>query len=257
MPERRSEAEPNRKILAELSALADGSLAPERADDVRARIAGSPELSDCYEREQRAVLALHELRAERAPASLRFAIEDHRQRATSRRGRAVYGGVLATAMALAVALLVLLLPGGPGAPSVSQAATLALRGPDAALSAPGVNSKNDQLLAVDVQETYFPNWKGWFGWRAIGQRVDRVGGKLAVTVFYQRGQSRIAYTILAAPPLRRPGSRPFRVNGTSIQSFAMGSRLVVTWRREGHTCVLSGAGVGTRELAMLAGWKAS
>jgi hypothetical protein len=252
----RSEAEPNPRILAELAALADGSLAAERADEVRARITSSPELAERYERERRAVFALHELRAERAPAALRFAIEERRLRAPARRGRVLSGGFLAAATAVAVALIVLLLPGSPGAPAVSQAATLALRGPNPALLTPGPNPKDHQLLAVDVQETYFPNWKDWFGWRATGQRTDRLDGKLAITVYYQRGQRQIAYTILAAPPLPRPGSRLVHADGIKLQSFTSHGRLVVTWRRDGHTCLLSGAGVAMHELMALAGWKA-
>jgi hypothetical protein len=272
--QRRSEAEPDPRILAELSALADGSLAPERADEVLERIEASPGLAERYERERRAVGALRELRSDRAPASLRFAIEEHRLRAPARRervryggilglatagraGRILYGGTLAAATAVAVALLILLLPGGsPGAPSVSQAAALALTGPTG--KAPAVDPRRHSLLRLDVQETYFPHWSGWFGWQAVGQRVDRLDGKLAVTVYYRfkRDGREIAYTILASPPLRRPDARAAQVDGISLQSFTMHGRLVVTWRRAGHTCILSGARTSTAELAKLAGWKA-
>ena len=55
-PENKNEPAP--EVLAELSALADGTLDPERAAAVRDRIASSPELRTRYEREQRAVAAL-------------------------------------------------------------------------------------------------------------------------------------------------------------------------------------------------------
>jgi hypothetical protein len=45
------------------------------------------------------------------------------------------------------------------------------------------------------------------------------------------------------------------VNGTELQSFRLDGRLVVTWRRANHTCVLSGSGVSLSELTMLATWK--
>jgi hypothetical protein len=36
--------------------------------------------------------------------------------------------------------------------------------------------------------------------------------------------------------------------------MSVNSRLVVTWRRAGHTCVLSGMGVTADELEQLAVW---
>ena len=63
-----SRAEHTKTELAELSALADGTLDPARRADVEAKIAASPELSALYERERRVVEALHQTRAtERAP----------------------------------------------------------------------------------------------------------------------------------------------------------------------------------------------
>jgi hypothetical protein len=249
-------SEPNPRTLAEISALADGTLDPGRAPAVHELIAASPELSRRYELERRAVEALHTLRADRAPARLRLGLEARRRPAPRPRGRLVYGGGLAVAVAGVVAALVLLLPGGsPGAPSVSQAATLAVRGP--ALPAPMPDSAHPgSKLRQDVEDVYFPNWSGWFGWRAVGQRIDRLGGRLAVTVYYERAGHRIAYTILALPPLRWPGSGTHTVDGTTLQSATVHGRLVVTWRRAGHTCVLSGAGVSTAELSRLAAWQA-
>lgn len=168
----------------------------------------------------------------------------------------MFGGALVGAVAAVVAALVLLLPGGtPGAPSVSQAAALALRGP--MMPAPLPDQTHPTFkLRQDVEEVYFPNWS-WIGWRAVGQRVDRLGGQKAVTVYYQHGAIRIAYTILAAPALRWPGTQTQLINQVKLQSFGSGKRIVVTWRRDGHTCVLSGAGVGTQALAKLAAGDAS
>jgi hypothetical protein len=255
MSEVHDTGEPNARTLADLSALADGTLDPSRADAVRQLIASSPELYERYERERRAVAALHAVRADRAPASLRTQI-GVRARAPRPRARLVYGGALTVAVAAVVTAMILLLPGGtPGAPSVSQAASLALRGsvlgpPPPDRTHPGVK------LGRDVQEVYFPNWSGWFGWRASGQRVDHLGGRLAVTVYYDRAGKRIAYTILAAPALRWPGARTRWLHGTEVQSFVLGGRAIVTWRRAGHTCVLSGKGVSADELSKLAAWKA-
>jgi hypothetical protein len=150
---------------------------------------------------------------------------------------------------------VLLLPGGsPGAPSVSEAAALALRGP--ALAAPANDPSHRGRLRADVDEVYFPDWSWGFGWRAVGQRIDRLDGKLAVTIFYRHDSRRIAYTILTSPPLRRPGSQMLHLDGIELQTLTSHGRMVVTWRRAGHTCILSGVGATTGELAKLAGWTA-
>src|SRR5437764_15199857 len=72
--------EPKPEVLAELSPLADGSRDPERAAALRRQIAGSPDLSDRYRREQQAVTARAALSAERAPARLRASVEGERRR---------------------------------------------------------------------------------------------------------------------------------------------------------------------------------
>jgi len=240
-------------LLADLSALADGSLDPERAESVRELIVNSPELRERFEREERAVSILHELRDDRAPHSLRLAIDAQRRSAPRRRGRLLYGGALAVTVSAVVAFLVLLLPvGSPGAPSVSQAAALALRG--ATLPAPSVHSA--VKLNQDVQDVYFPNWQGSFGWKAAGKRVDHIGGHVAVTVYYKRWGHTIAYTILDAPPLRWNNSPIVNLDGIRLQSFVGHGRLVVTWRRGGQTCILSGTRLTVGELAQLASWKA-
>ena len=240
-------AEPDARVLAELSALADGTLDPQRVPAVRELISRSPELSDRYERELQAVAALRSIRADRAPARLRVGLAGSAQRARRTRPRLIYGGALAGAVAAVVAALVLLLPGGtPGSPSVSQAAALAFRGPT--MSAPLAHGRK---LKRDVEEVYFPNWAR-FGWLAVGQRVDRLGGHLAVTVYYAWKGHRIAYTILAAPALHWPGTARWSLHGVELESFTSRSRMIVTWRRSGHTCILSGSGVSARMLSGLA-----
>ncbi len=123
---------PSPTQLADVSALADGSLEPSRRQAVEDRIAGSLHLRALYERERAAVEVLQQAAAERAPARLRMRLEAQRgSRAVRPRPKPAFA-VFAGALACAVAALVLLLPGGtPGSPSVSQAAQLALRGPSA------------------------------------------------------------------------------------------------------------------------------
>lgn len=246
--------------LAELSALADGSLDPARRPAVEARMAESPQLRQLYERERLVVERIRQAAAtERAPARLHARIQTQQtQRVTPvplGRWRMGYAA-LASALAAAILAVVLALPAGtPGSPSVSQAALLALRGPSAA--APGADPQNPGAkLAQRLQDVYFPNWSTTLGWRAVGQRRDRLGARPAVTVYYQWHGRRIAYTIVGAPVLAQPTAPVTRINGWGLRTLRMGIRTVVTWRRAGHTCVLSGQGVSAHALEQLAAWRA-
>src|SRR5690348_8797685 len=85
-------AELTARQMADLSALADGTLDPSRRDEVTAWIAGSPELTVRYERERQVVELLAAARTERAPASLRGRIEASRPSArVQTRRRLVFG----------------------------------------------------------------------------------------------------------------------------------------------------------------------
>jgi hypothetical protein len=244
-----------RREQAELSALADGTLDAGRRAAVQARVDGSIELRKLYERERHVVDLIRRSQAEvRAPASLLARIHSEVGPRPRVRLRPVYGGALVAALAAVVLTLTLVLPAGtPGAPSISQAATLALRG--AVSPAPGLDPSDPTgKLSRRVGQVYFPNWDSTLGWRAVGQRVDHLNGRLAVTVYYGWHGRRIAYTVLAAPALTQPPAAVSVVDGTELRTLHHGGRLVVTWRRAGDTCVLSGAGVSAGELARLAVW---
>lgn len=213
------------------------------------------ERDELYQQERVAVDALRRAAAERAPADLRMRIEALRQARPVGRRRAPAFAALAGALACAAAALILLLPGGaPGSPSVSQAAQLALRG--AAGPAPGADPGDPGMkLAARVQGLYFPNWSATLGWRPAGVRTDQLGGRQAVTVYYERDGMRVAYTIVATPALAQPTAPVTRIGGLALQAIALGGRHVVTWRRAGHTCVLSASGVPAGTLEELANWR--
>jgi hypothetical protein len=78
-----------------------------------------------------------------------------------------------------------------------------------------------------------------------------------MTVYYQRGGALVAYTIVGAPALSSPGGQLMHVSGYDLRIFSLTGRTVVTWRRAGHTCVLSAARVPSKALEQLAGWRAS
>jgi hypothetical protein len=242
--------------LAELSALADGSLDPARRSEVSARIAASPELSALYERERRVVELLHEAAStDRAPASLRTRIEARRpSKAVRTRRRLSYGGALAGALAAAGLALALILPAGsPGSPSVSQAAGLAVLG--ANVPPPTPDPATAVKLDASVGEAYFPNWSLRFHSPATGARSDRINGRLAVTVYYRWRGRQLAYTIVSAPALREPAGRVTVLDGTEYRAFRENGRTIVTWRRADHTCVLSATNISAAAMKRLAAWE--
>ena len=249
--------EPSRRELADLSALADGSLDAARRAEVQAHVSASPQLTELYANELRSVeLLRHAGERDRAPASLRASIEAARPSPGSRlRWRVGYGGALAGALAVLVLALVLILPAGtPGAPSLGQAAGLA--GLSATAPAPGIDPRAPRTkLATRIEDRYFPNWEGKFRWRAVGWRSDRINGRLALTMYYTGRQHRVAYTIVGAPSLGMPGGSQQTVHGTKFHTLRISGRTVVIWREANHTCLLSGSGVPASVLRLLASWK--
>ena len=256
MGSRAEHTQPTATELAELSALADGTLDPARRAEVQARIQASPELTALYERERHVVDALHQARAtERAPARLRASIDASRpSRGTAARRRFAYAGAVAGALAAIVLALVLALPSGtPGGPSVSDAAALAARGPtqaapvpDPADPGPAHQAPRRRLLpelghAVRLESRRGPH--------RHPRRPPRGHGLLQVEGRHDRLHDR------RSPPLGQPSAKAINWGGTELRTFEVNGRLVVTWRRAGDTCVLSGTGVTAAELQKLAAWK--
>jgi hypothetical protein len=239
---------------ADLSALADGSLDPARREEVQAWVDASPERARLFERERRVVELLRDVSsAERAPERLRTRLEAARPRArvVARRRRLGFSAGLAAALAVAAAALVLLLPGS--APTLVQASAVATLGPVAPPPTPDPQAPGTRL-GGDVQEVYFPNWSAT-GWRATGQRTDTIDGRKMVTVYYQWGSAKIAYTIVSTPALAPPNAPVSHVGGLALRTLTLNGRQVVTWQRDDHTCILSTAhDVAPAVLRGLAAW---
>jgi anti-sigma factor RsiW len=232
--------------LADLCALADGTLPPERRLEVEARVAASAELRELFERQRRAVAATRMLEADPAPASLSAALEGRRQRAVARRDRRWRLALTGAAAAVAAVVVAVLLQGGPGGPTVAEAAALGVRSP----SAPAP----PQVDEIGVDGVTFPDLAQSYGWRPVGVRRDRVDGRAATVVFYEKSGRRIAYVIVSGSGLPRPsGAASTTRGGIEFQTLRVDGRLAVTWRRGGHTCVLVGA-TPREELLTLATW---
>jgi anti-sigma factor RsiW len=245
--------------LAELGALADGTLPAQRRAEVEARVAASPQLQELVERQRQAVLAARALEAELPPASLQAAVAARRRQLGSRRSRRLpvaprfaLAGALAVAAAVVAAVL---LTGGPGAPTVADAARLAGEPPTGPAPLPAGNAGT--TLALAVQGLSFPDLARAYGWRPLGVRHGRVDGRDATVVYYGKGDRRIAYVIVAGAGLPRPSAGQGVVkDGVEYRTLRLNGRLAVTWRRGGHTCVLLGD-AARAELVTLASWPLS
>jgi anti-sigma factor RsiW len=243
------------KEMAELSALADGTLPAERRAAVEARVAASRQLQELLERQRRAVAATSLLADDPVPASLRApAGAERRARTTgSRRRRLAPGLALGTAVAAVAVALVVALTGGPGGPSVADAARFAALPPNgpAPARAPGSHTE----LAIGVEGVTFPDLLRSHGWRATGVRRGQVEGRNATAVFYAKGPRRVVYVIVAGSGLPQPSNATRSTRGgVEYRSLSIEGRAAVTWRRGGRTCVLIGQ-ASPAELLRLAAWQ--
>jgi hypothetical protein len=248
-----STTELDERTRRDLARLADGSLGGYDRAELEARLGGSPSLRAAFERQRAGATALRGLNLE-APDSLRAQIpaEPATSSRVRRPRRLAFAGALG-AVAAAALVAVLLLTSGSDAPTVREASQLAQR---PATGAVAVEPSNPKLLAANVEGVPFPNWSKQFGWRQAGIRSDRLGDREAHTVLYEHDGKRIAYTIVSGDGISAPSdASTTRRNGVTLHSLADSGRRVVTWWRNGRTCVLSASNVGDRELLKLASWK--
>jgi len=251
---------------AAIAGLADGSLDPAAAPAARQRAEADADLRMALTAQERAVTLLRATPVS-TPPWLRDRLADQRSAAPALgRPRAVLrlapqalrtpAGAAVGVVALVVIAVVVALGlsgGGSSGPTVAQAAAAGSLGPDA--PAPRA-AREHTLLDLQVQGVAFPSLRRRFGWRAIGTRTQPISGRFARSVFYSKGPSTIAYTVLAAPQLDWPsGSARTVREGVELHTLTTGGRVVVTWRRLGHTCVLSGTGVTAAVLIQLAVWR--
>jgi hypothetical protein len=238
----------SRRDEADLATVADGSNTDPR---VAARIAASPRLQALLAEQQRALTLLEAARPQ-APQRLRETLAA-RPRPTRRR---TYSGLslgLATAGVIALAIVALL----PGAttPSIAQAAALAVRGPNQ--PAPAHDAAHPGAIRQAVDGVRYPYWEDTFGWRASGQRTDRLDGHNVTTVYYVGGRGAVVgYGIVSGSALPQAAASTSQMIGaTRFWSLTKGGLEIVTWRRAGHTCVISARGVPLQTLLKLASWR--
>jgi len=244
-----AESHPSAEEMAELAALADGTLPAEQRPAVEARVAASPELAELFERQRQALLAIRSLTGEEAPASLHIRVGRPRKSRPRFVPRLALVGVTAVGAAVVAAIV---LGGGPGAPTVADAARLGTQARTGPAPAPAGHAGTK--LAIREGGVVFPDFASTYGWHALGVRRDRVDGRDATVVFYGRADKRLAYVIVDGAGLTRPSrAEQTVVRGVEYQILRAHGRLAVTWRRRGHTCVLIGS-ASRAELVKLASW---
>ncbi len=247
----------SRKLERELAAYADGSLDPTRRERVERAVDASPALQADLAAQRSALDAIAAGRVS-APASLRARIElapgPARGRFIDRFGTWTVAAAGAFALAMALVVTFAVVRGQGGALTVTQAAALSAGPPQQAVaSVPSGAATVPGVLAAGLP---YPAWGSTFGYSATGVRRDRLDGRLATTVYYQAGPSEVAYTIVSGAPLALGVNASASVrDGVALRSLSTGGHPVVTWVREGHTCVLTGRGVSVSALLALAAWR--
>jgi hypothetical protein len=234
---------------AELARVADGSLDAAHEAEVRRRLERSPDLTAALGEQERVVAMLRSIDAQ-APASLRAALPEQLQRADRSRSRRRFGHLVPVGVALAAALVIVLVTGGGATgPSLQQTVRLTL----AAATYPAPGERTASTLDHTAAGIAFPYWQQSVGWRAVGARADRIGGREIVTVFYGRpGGHRVGYAIVGGPALPVSGGRTVTRGGVPYYFLRQGSATLVTWLRSGHTCVIAGRRVTEATLLALA-----
>jgi anti-sigma factor RsiW len=243
----------------ELAALADGVLPAERAEQIARQAADDPEVAAELADQRRAVELFRAAAADaegQAPAALREGV-DRAGRARRRSGLAGRGrlaGGVAVGLAVLAAAAVLVLPPGGGGPGIAEAAAVGAR--PATAGPPPADAAQPALLAAAVEGVAFPDWQAEFGWTASGQRADEFDGRDARTVVYGKGGKEVAYTIVSGDRIEPPDdARDVTSGGVDLALFTQDGRRVVTWERDGRTCVLSAVGVDDETLVKLAVWQ--
>ena len=226
---------------------------PHRAD-VEEWVASSPPLQELLERQRRSLAATRAPASEPVPPALRASVEAEvtglRRDRVRWMPRLAFGGVAA---AVATVGLVLVLAGGPAAPTVADAAELATLPPSG--PAPARLEGSRTQLAAAVEGVPFPDFRRPYGWRADGVRAGSVDGREATVVYYGKRERRIAYVIVSGAGLPPPsGAEEAMRRGVEYRALRAEGQPAVTWRRGGHTCVLTGE-ASHAELLALASWR--
>ena len=240
---------------AELARLADGSLPAERQDELHTELQRSPALTSALAEQRRAISLVRAIDVP-APDSLRQWLESQTQEEPEKRRRRwsfprlAFPAAIGVAVAAVAAAVVIAIGGGSSSPTLGQAAQAAV----APSTMPAPTEAGAMTLDVSTAGIPFPYWEDTVGWRAAGARADSLAGRRAFTVFYkdQDGARRVGYTIVTGPPVKVSGGATITSHGIQYTLKRAGSTRLITWLRNGHTCVIAGNQVTFPTLLKLA-----
>ena len=179
-----------------------------------------------------------------APPSLRESIERNRERAAARarapfwrRHRLGLAAASAAAAALVVVAVARQTEGNPE-PSLTKVYSAVRLNPTK--SAPRPAGGTPPQLAARVGNLVFPDWEASFGWKAVGRRDDTLSGRPVTTVYYRnREGARLGYAVVSGDTLdAAPPGRLVTRKGKSYHVASVRGRTIVTWKQQGHTCVI-------------------
>jgi hypothetical protein len=91
-----------------------------------------------------------------------------------------------------------------------------------------------------------------YGWAPQGARVDVIGTHTVATTYFQRGGRLLAVSSVSGGPIREPGPAVVTPDGVSVHRMSLAGRTILSWRRGGHTFVLSSIAVPVSRLLDLA-----
>ncbi len=233
---------------AAITHLADGSASEAERARLEAAVARSPELAAELAEQRRVVAMLASLDVG-APASLHQRVFRPQARAASGRPRPT--SRIAIVAVVLIALVVFAIARPVGHANVRSVVAIALATGDGV--PPGVSPRDHALLGVAIDRVAFPNWNAR-GWRTSGSRIDTLGGQQVETVYYSaEGYERVGYAIVGGAALRVTGARrAATLAGVTYSTIRDGGASVVTWRRDGHTCVLASRHASVSALIALA-----
>jgi hypothetical protein len=157
------------------------------------------------------------------------------------------------ALAAAVIAVALVLASSGGSSKLTLHTAVALTQRPATMPAPAESTDGGEVLAAHVEGVAFPYWEDR-GWRATGERVDRVGGRTVTTVFYKGAHGQwVGYAIVAGTPAPSiSGGHVLTRGGVPYRFTVTNGVKVMTWLRSGHLCVVAGHGVSNATLLSLA-----
>lgn len=158
------------------------------------------------------------------------------------------GAIAAAGLAAVLAAVLVVGGGGPSVTDAAQAAVV--DGPPPAA--------RGEVLAAAQDGVDFPNWEG-IGWRAQGAGDAEAGGRDLRTVSYRSTKTGavVQYSIVAGDRLDDPdGARTIERDGTTYRLLTDDGRRVVTWTRDGRTCIVAGpTTVADEKYLELATWE--